>query len=160
MESLSSIGIQTIEAAISASGNSLIIISCTARAPWSRHNGQVGESKARNRIFFLWLLNRNFNAFSEPSSVTIFFDRLLSIRPRVLSIGYLWTKSGKWTPPFQIVHHLADIRQASFAFGVFGGALTWSHLLCGPYLFHNHRAAVLYEILPDVFAGIFKTITN
>jgi hypothetical protein len=62
--------------------------------------------------------------------------------------------------PRQIIHHLADIRQASCAFGVLGGALTRPHLLCGLYLFHNHRASVRYEILPDVFDGIFKTMAD
>jgi hypothetical protein len=81
MESLSSIGIQTIEAAISASGNFVMIVSCTARAPWSRHNGQVGESKARNRIFSLFSLNSSLSGPKELSRVIMLFDWSISGKP-------------------------------------------------------------------------------
>jgi len=60
-------GIQTIEALISASGYFSKTFSCTARAPLSRHNGHVGESKAKNRIFSLLSLNLFIKGVSEFS---------------------------------------------------------------------------------------------
>ena len=58
----------------SAFGYLLKTFSCTARAPWSRHNGQVGESKAINLILLLSALNRSLSGSSVLSRVIILFE--------------------------------------------------------------------------------------
>jgi hypothetical protein len=65
-------GIHTIYALISASGYFLKTFSCTARAPWSRHRGQVGESNAKNRILSLSALKRSLSGSIESTRVIIF----------------------------------------------------------------------------------------
>gem|GEM_PF-6423790 len=55
----------------SALGYLLKTFACTARAPWSRHNGQVGESSAKNRILLLSALNRFLRGSSVLSRVMI-----------------------------------------------------------------------------------------
>jgi len=70
------IGIQTIETLIFAVGNFSSTFSRTARAPLSRHNGHVGESKAMNRICPLLWLNRSFSGAREFSSITTLLGSL------------------------------------------------------------------------------------
>jgi hypothetical protein len=82
MVSLSRIGTHTIEALISASGYFSKTFSCTARAPFSHHKGHVGENKAKNRIFLLWVLNRSLSESKEFSRVIILFDWLLFLIPK------------------------------------------------------------------------------
>ena len=79
--SLSRIGIHTIEALISAAGKFSKTFACTARAPWSRHKGHVGESTAKNRILPLWVLNRTLSGAREFSKVIILPDCLSLLIP-------------------------------------------------------------------------------
>jgi asparagine N-glycosylation enzyme membrane subunit Stt3 len=62
--------------------------------------------------------------------------------------------------PLNLVHNPADIRQTSFALGVFYGALAFAELfLCLNFL-HNKRAAILAQVILDVFSAVLKTIAN
>jgi hypothetical protein len=79
---------------------------------------------------------------------------------RILSIRYISTKHGQWTSAFQFVHHLADIAQASPAFGVFHRALTISKFLFGLDFFHDRGAPIPPVILLDIFSSEAKTVTN
>jgi hypothetical protein len=58
------------------------------------------------------------------------------------------------------VHNLADIRQASSAFGIFCGTVAAAQLLFPGDLFHNRRAAVFGNISYDILLGEFKAITD
>jgi hypothetical protein len=75
-------GIHTIEALISAAGYFSKTLSCTARAPLSRHKGHVGESKARNRIFSRSVLNRSLSDAREFSRLIMFVDGLSFLIPK------------------------------------------------------------------------------
>jgi len=77
--SFSRIGIHTIEAQMSVSGNLLKISSCTARAPLSRHKGHVGESKAKNRILWILALNLSISGAIEFSIDIILLAWLSSL---------------------------------------------------------------------------------
>ena len=85
--SSSRIGIHTIEPLISSSRNFIKTFSCTARAPWSRHKGQVGESRERNRIFSLSSLKRSLSGSKELSRVIMLFDSVASINPRSFALN-------------------------------------------------------------------------
>ena len=98
----------------SALGYLLKTFSCTARAPWSRHNGQVGESSAKNRIFPLSALNRFLRGSSVLSRVIIslglFSVRIFSTfessqsQSITLSTGLVFSLATTWrTSP---KHHL------------------------------------------------------
>jgi hypothetical protein len=63
-----------IKALTSAPGNFFKTFSCTARAPWSRHKGHVGESNAKNLILPLSALNCALSGSRERSRVIIFFN--------------------------------------------------------------------------------------
>jgi hypothetical protein len=63
-----------MEPLIPAWGYLLKTFSCTARAPWSRHNGQVGESRAINLILPLSALNCLLSGSSVLSRVIIPLD--------------------------------------------------------------------------------------
>ena len=130
--SLSRIGIHTTEALTSASGNLLKTFLCTARAPLSRHMGHVGESKAKNRIFPLSVLNRSLSESREFSREIILFDWLQSLIPKTFRplIFQLITSNGLSTYPPPGGHHLSiifllgfstrtDNCQISFPFGFF-----------------------------------------
>jgi hypothetical protein len=61
---------------------------------------------------------------------------------------------------FYSVHHLADIRQASAALGIFGGALAGAESFFGNDFFRDDRTTVFQHILFDRFPGIAKTVTD
>ena len=73
-----------IAALIAASGYFSKIFSCTARAPFSRQKGHAGESKAKNRIFSRFLLNRSLSDFRESSRLIISVDWLSFFIPKIL----------------------------------------------------------------------------
>ena len=51
---------------------------------------------------------------------------------------------------FNFIHHLADIGQTSFAFRVFGGALTLAELFGGLDLFHDQATTIPQNIFNNV----------
>jgi len=61
---------------------------------------------------------------------------------------------------FKFFHHLADMSQASSAFGIFFSTLAISKFLLALYFFHYCRSTILSIILLNVFPGIVKTKTN
>ena len=136
----------------------VIIVSCTARAPWSRHSGQVGESKARKRIFSLFLLNWFLSGSKAVFSVIILFDGAIStkIDPYFNSFS---TNHIKRTFTFQVVHHLADISQASPALRILVGAVATTDLLLCCDFFNDQRSPGFDEILFDIIYSISETIT-
>lgn len=99
--SLSRIGIHTIVALMSAWLKFLIIVSCNARTPWSRHKGHVGERRERNRIFSLLSLNWFLSGSKELSRVIILLDWMISIK-QVLSNIFFQLSILKELMPFSL----------------------------------------------------------
>ena len=62
--------------------------------------------------------------------------------------------------PLNLVHNPADIRQTSFALGIFHGALAIAKLFLSLDLLTNQRAAIFAQVILDVFSAVFKTVTD
>jgi hypothetical protein len=60
----------------------------------------------------------------------------------------------------RLVHHPANIGEASPTFWIFCGAITCAGLLFVPDPFHNGRPTVSRKILSNIFSGIAETVTN
>jgi len=60
----------------------------------------------------------------------------------------------------RLVHHPANIGEASQTFWISCGAITCAGLLFVPDPFHNGRATIFRKILSNIFCGIAETVTN
>ena len=66
----------------------------------------------------------------------------------------------KSAPALQVVHHPADVTQASFARGVFLRTLAIAKFLFLPDLFQDRGATVSEIILLDIPGSIVETVTD
>lgn len=62
--------------------------------------------------------------------------------------------------PLYLVHNPADVRQTSFALGVFDGALAIAELFLGLDILYNQRPSMFAQVILDVFLAVLKTIAN
>lgn len=142
---------------MSAAGNFLIIDSCTARAPCLAQCGHIGESRARNRILSILLLNWSISGCNELSSVCSRGKGLISMNT---FSDNLWIQHLQACFTRHPVHNPANVCQASSAFWILGRTLAVPEFFFGLDCRHDSWALVFHVVLLNIFGGILKTVTD
>jgi len=143
---------------ISALGYWLNTFSCTARAPWSRHKGQVGESSAKNRTMLRSELKRFLRGSRVLSRTTIPSDGYSNI---IICTDWNFKFSikrpqGGFAPDSR--QHLTNITEASLAFGIFDGTLAAAEFFFPLDLCH-YGGSTIYPIIPQkIIIRVTKTV--